>query len=206
MSVPGAIQRNLCNKFDKIHVLVNKDIALGTSHENKEDVMKKGHQLLMWIFVILALSAVLIYSLHNNSIDVDQQSDTVPIHLAGVANLLKTTEAISQKSAPKSEPVTAVKELEKTSNAPMDISDTELPRSISLSVSMRVYSGQENNVFWLPASRNNLDLYTLLDVNGMENQHLGCQGERICISPDAGFCIRSKKIRWHILNSGIESL
>ena len=169
--------------------------------------MKKGHQLLTWIFVILALSAVLIYSLHNNSIDVDQQSDTVPIHLAGVANLLKTTEAIAQKSAPKSEPVTAAKELEKTPDAPIDISDTGLPHSISLSVSMRVYSGQENDVFWLPASRNNLDLYTLLDVNKMENQHLSCEGERICISSDAGFYIRSKKIqRWHILSSDIESL
>lgn len=169
--------------------------------------MKKGHQLLTWIFVILALSAVLIYSLYNNSTDADQQSDTVPIHLAGVANLLKTTEASVQKSAPKSEPVTTVKEREKTLDAPIDIADTEFPHSISLSVSMRVYSGQENDVFWLPASRNNLDLYTLLGVNGTENQHLSCEGERICISPDAGFCIRSKKMqRWHILNSGIESL
>ena len=169
--------------------------------------MKRGHQVLMWVSVILTLSLILLYGLHKNPADADQQSDTVPINLAGVANLLKSSEATAQESSPESQPITSINHLKKTPDSPADISNTQLSHSISLPASMRVYSVQENDMLWLPASRNNLDLYTLLGVNGMENQHLNCEGQRICISPNAGFCIRSKKVqRWYILNSNIKSL
>ncbi len=169
--------------------------------------MKRGRQVLMWVSVILILSVILLYTLHKNPTDEDKQSDTVPINLAGVANLLRSSEEIAQEPSPESEPTTALNHLKKAPDAPADISKTQISHSISLPASMRVYSVQENDMLWMPASRNNLDLHTLLGINGIENQHLGCEGQRICVSPDAGFCIRSKKMqRWHILNPNIKSL
>ncbi len=144
--------------------------------------MQARRQLLMWALVILVLNLVLWDRLRDNSVNVDAfdgeaQPDMAQIDLT---SLFESNAFTSYMNFSEELPYKRRFSEVTTEKSRAQPESSSLYRSIS-DVSMNVYYAREHDTLWEISRAHNLDLYTLLSINKLENPNLIRPGQAIKI-------------------------